>query len=205
MPRIRTMLLGNKTFTLPHPFEEEINSLVFVNHKLVIEKINATAEEQISKAEQESDDQNVGSEIDFIESQADDLKREATNFALVALVTRFQHWVRDSVEELTTQSAACTSLAECLEVLKQQFGDGPTPADYFVELETVRDSIIHSDSKAEWMYRKKLRSVAQRYRDSSLAWVNFGEDHLHEAIEHSIKQIRWYDDRLAVKAASHKK
>lgn len=87
-------------------------------------------------------------------------------------------------------------MEKSLGILRDRFGDGPVSIADFLELETVRDSIIHADSKAEWMRGKTLRSVAQMYRDSSLTWVNFGEAHLRDAIEKSVKQVKWYDERL---------
>lgn len=70
------------------------------NHILLCERITRIQREQISALSKDGDDRELESEMDYIRSQADELRREATSFALVAVVTRFQHWVRLFVEEL---------------------------------------------------------------------------------------------------------
>jgi len=66
---------------------------------------------------------------------------------------------------------------------------------FFAELAKVRHSVIHADSLPRWTYNKKTRRVADHYAHGD--WrVEVSEEQLTEAIEATIKQVKWYDEKL---------
>jgi len=83
-----------------------------------------------------------------------------------------------------------------IRTLNERTGEGPIPIGFFESLVTVRDSIIHSDTKTEWEFSGRKRQVAERYANASLGEVEFTQTHLQEAIEKSTTQVKWYDIRL---------
>jgi hypothetical protein len=186
--RLRKIYLGGKLLDLPHRFEEEVDYLVSTNHRLVMETITRFEVEDVARAEHE--------DIMEIRAYNDELRKAANNLALVGLVTRLHHWLSIFVEEITKKSARDNSLDKNLKTLKESTGEGPIDISFFQELVAVRDSIIHADSKSAWMYGNKPRQVASRYTDVSLGEVAFTPAHLQEAIEKSIQQVKWYDERL---------
>jgi hypothetical protein len=194
---IRNISIGGNVYPLPHPFEEEVEWLVRTNHQLLCERLIRIEEEEVSRlSKQDADESEIGSEIAFTRSNSAELRKEANSLSLVALVTRFQHWVRILVGDLRGNTPKTFGLKNHLEALKE-LGDGcPVPVEYFYELETVRDSIIHADSDAEWMRGAKRRRVVDKYLDTGLEHVELTEAHILEAIENSIKQVRFYQDRL---------
>jgi hypothetical protein len=198
--RVRKLSIGGEVISLTRPFGEEVSALVSTNHRLMMETITRIERHSIAAIPQRDKEEGiVGIELPYIQYRADDLRQGANQFALVALVTRFQHWVRLYFAELTNKGAASISLSKCLATLTIEFGNGPAPDSYFLELETVRDSIIHADSRAEWMGGKTFRSVPSSFRDGSLEWVRVSEAQLEEAIQKSIKQINWYDQQIALR------
>jgi hypothetical protein len=104
-----------------------------------------------------------------------------------------------------------------LKTLNEKLGKGPVPAEFFHELETVRDSIIHADSNVEWMRGNEQRCVPLKYREvnleylskfklteeqlreireNAMAQINLTDAHIQEAVSRSIEQAKWYEDRL---------
>lgn len=190
MARLKRLYLDGKLIHTTHPFEEELDWLVSMNHKLVMEDITRIEEQQESTADP----------LDLPEMHAysDELRRAANNLALVGLVTRLHHWVSIFVEELTNKSARGNSLEKNLKTLNMRTGDGPVPCIFFEELVSVRDSIIHADTKIEWEFLGKKKRVASQYANASSGEVEFTQAHLQEAIEKSTKQVKWYDEQEAL-------
>ena len=187
MARLKRLYLGGKLLDLPHPFEEELGWIVSTNHKLLMENI--------SRIEDEADD--TSDHFDFAElhTNSDELRRAAHNLALVGLITRFDHWLSLFVEELSNKNARI-GVVRKLTTLNERIGEGPIPIDFFENLITVRDSVIHADTKIEWEFSGKKRRVVDRYANVSSGEIEFTQAHLQEAIEKSIQQVKWYDDQL---------
>jgi hypothetical protein len=193
--RLKKLYLKGKLLDVPHPFEEELGWLVRTNHTLVLESISRIEREEIALEN-----------LDPIETHtySDELRRAANNLALVALVTRLHHWVSVFVEELPKhntkqKSAKEIGLVKNLTTLNAAFArteSSPIPMDFFENLVTARDAIIHADAKSEWTYRGEKRQVSERYANTVSGEVDFTEAHLQEAIENSVRQVKWYDDRL---------
>jgi hypothetical protein len=188
--RLKRLSLNGKLLDVPHPFEEELGWLVSTNHTLVMENISRIEQDAVA-----TDDEPDLSEM---HAYSDELRKAANNLALVGLVTRFRHWVNLFLEELLKTGFVDQGLQKNLEALEKRTGEGPTPISFFQELGTLRDSIIHAESKTAWMRGDKTKQVAERYADVSSGEVAFTRAHLQEAIEKSIEQIKWYDERLDV-------
>jgi hypothetical protein len=217
MAHLPKLYLGGKLRDLPHPFEEDVQFLVGATYDLLCENIARREKEAVTEAEKIEVPEEAGAERQWLRSNADELRGEACSIAVVTLVTRFQHWLRVFVRELTEKEPK-NGVEPNLRTLRQKFGDGPVPAEFFLDLETVRDSIIHGDSNVEWMRGNEQRSVPLKYREISLehmskynlsedqlreirenaiAQINLTDAHIQEAIVKSIEQIKWYEDRLA--------
>jgi hypothetical protein len=166
---------------------------------------------EIAEAAKIEDSREAGAEIQWAKSTADELRREARSVAVVTLVTRFQHWLRVFVEEMKKKPA--NGVDKNLETLNKGLGggEGPVPAAFFCDLETVRDSIIHADSNVEWMRGEVQRRVPLKYREvnlehlsnlklteeqlreireNAMARINLTDAHIQEAMEKSIQQIK---------------
>src|ERR1700688_1620013 len=165
MARPLKLRLGGKLFDLPHPFEEDVKFLVKATYELLCENIASKEALEITEAEKIEDSREAGAEIQWAKSTADELRREARSVAVVTLVTRFQHWLRVFVEEIKKKPE--NGVEKNLETLNKGLGveEGPVPAAFFCDLETVRDSIIHADSNVKWMRGPKQRSVPLKYRE----------------------------------------
>lgn len=215
MVRLKKLYLGGRLVDLPHPFEEDVQFLVKTTYDLLCENIAHREGEAITEAEKIEDSHEAGAEIQWVKSNADELRREARSVAVVTLVTRFQHWLRVFVEDMNEKPA--NGVEKNLATLNKGLGEGPVPADFFCDLETVRDSIIHADSSVEWMRGKEQRSVPLKYREvnlehlskfklteeqlreigeNAMAQINLTDEHIQEAMARSIQQIKWYEDRL---------
>lgn len=175
MVRLRKLYLDGKLLECPHPFEDEIDWVVRTNHRLVFESI--------SRIEGEA-------EPDEIEDgYSNELRRAANSLALVGLVTTLHHWISIFVEELTKENATDRSLVRNLKTLDERTGVSPIPIQFFEELVTVRDSIIHAHSQIQWTFRH-AREVPQRYADTASGEVQFTEADLNEAIQKSITLVK---------------
>ena len=93
--RIKRLLIGGKAASdLPHPFIEEAESLVLKNHELVMDSIARLEKEEFSRLYSEMPNApELGSELAYAKSMADDMRNAANQLALVSLVTRLQHWI----------------------------------------------------------------------------------------------------------------
>jgi len=218
MARLKGLYLGGRLLDLPHPFEEDVQFLVKATYDLLCENIARQEEEEMATAEKIGDPCDAGAERQWSKSNADELRREARSIAVVTLVTRFQHWLRVFVKELTGKEPA-NGVERNIRTLNEKLEKrSPVPAEFFYDLETVRDSIIHADSSVEWMRGNEQRCVPLKYREvnlesllslklteeqlceireNAMAQINLTDEHIQEAMSKSIEQIKWYEDRLA--------
>jgi hypothetical protein len=78
--------------------------------------------------------------------------------------------------------------------LNCKLGDGPFPDTFFEKLVTARDSVIHHDSQGKWDGQKQVR-VADEYVNA-YGRLDFTEEHLNDAVDKVIRQLKWYDDQI---------
>jgi hypothetical protein len=81
---------------LPHPFDNEVNFLVLEAYAATLDGIlrlqsGATARIQ---ADSSGEVETLPAILEYSDNWFDDLRGFARQFALVELVTRFQHWIR---------------------------------------------------------------------------------------------------------------
>jgi len=196
MTRLKRLYLDGKLLDVTHPFEEEVDCLVRTNHTFVMTNISRLEKENIAMREKATDCPELGSDLAETRAIANDLRRAANALALVGLVTRLNHWVSIFVEEITNETAKNRGLVTNLKRLNDQTGSGPVSIEFFDNLVTVRDSIVHADSQIEWTHQGRKRQVSEQYANTTSGDIEFTETHLQEAMENSIKQVKWYDDRL---------
>jgi hypothetical protein len=194
--RIKRILIGGKVTELPHPFVEEAEWLVLKNHELVLESIARLEKEAFSSLYKEMPNApELGSELAYTKSMADDMRNAANQLALVSLITRLQHWINVFVKEVRKSNKG-TGLVPNIRTLNRRLGESPIAITFFADLVSVRDSVIHADSMIEWTHNGKKRRVPDRYANTMTGELSFGESDLREAIEVSIRQIKWYEERL---------
>jgi hypothetical protein len=206
MMRGQKMLLHDKVIWEYHAhaeFEQEVQSLIRLNHNLVLKGISELEKSEIDRLCEEAGPAELGGEIECAKSDANDLRRAANSLALVGLITRLQHWIGKLVEEITKENAKDNSLEDNLERLDKELknlGLAPVPIQFFRDLATVRNSIVHADSQITWFRgsgeKRKQKQVPCTYVDPVLVELTITEAHLEEAIEKSIQQLRWYDERI---------
>jgi hypothetical protein len=181
LPWIRKIRIEGKLHDLPHPLDDELEWLVRTNHNLVLRRVD----EVEAQASPEQRDPEYASE----------LKKAASRMALVGLIVRLDHWVAALASDVAAENTRDKGLVWNLKRLNQRTGPGPVSLGFFSELVTVRDSIIHADSQVEWTYKDKKKRVADRYA-SSLGEIEFTQEHLDEAIDSAVKQVKWYHNEL---------
>ncbi len=112
---------------------------------------------------QGDDPETVRSILSYHSNFYEELRKAHRNLALVGIVTRLQHWINNLARQTFPNEKPQTLLRQ-LRLLNGKLGQGPVKLEFFEELVTVRDSIIHADSAAEWEYPPgKPRQVADRY------------------------------------------
>jgi hypothetical protein len=90
------------------------------------------------------------------------LRRAANHTALVSLVTRLDHWARKFVKQLSLSTDKKRPyVVRDMEALNARLGAAPISVQFFEELVTARDSVIHNDSQAQWEHQGNIRRVAQ--------------------------------------------
>jgi hypothetical protein len=196
--RLRKIYLGDKLLPTPHPFEEEVESLLRANHFLLFGSIadnERKGEAAIRENPEAEEPEFVHADISDMHDFFNELRSAATNLTLVGLVTRLQHWISIFVEELTKENAKDRGLTSNLKTLNKETGSGLVPIEFFQGLSKVRNSIVHADSEVEWNYLDKKQRVPERYINST-GQLDFKEADLDEAMKNSITQVKWYDDRL---------
>ena len=162
--RIKRLLILGKASELPHPFIEEVEWLVSQNHELVLENIERLEKAEFSRLYSEMPNApELDSELAYAASMADDLGNAANQLALVSLVTRLQHSINVFVKDVGGDNEN-TGLVPNLRILnRRRLGESPIAVTFFADLVSVRDSVVHADSMAEWTYNGKTRRVPERY------------------------------------------
>jgi hypothetical protein len=119
-------------------------------------------------------------------------RQAANQLALVGIMTRLHLWIGGFVEGRTKKPSR-DPLIKQLKFLNRELGRGPVPLEFFRDLATVRDSIVHAGSTAKWNFGKD-RQVAARYQDP---WgrVDLSDSQLQEAIDKAVAQVSWYDEK----------
>jgi hypothetical protein len=189
---------------IPHSFCSELRTLVFVHHRLALEGLSRwEKQERASVNEDYDDDDEVNERAQLrIDVCYDELERAAHNLALVGLVTRLQHWIAAFAERLGEKDAKDKALKTNLRFLNDKLGEGPVSISFFKDLATIRNSIVHADSKAEWSYNNKKQSIPREYTDGKFETVHLLEEQLREAAQNSINQVKYYDDQLKLREAN---
>ncbi len=191
-----------------HPFEIEINLLVRVNHELTIAAIGQLEEDGIAEYRKNfADEPDIGdSLIRDHEVFCDDLRKAANHLAAVGLVTRFQHWIEKLAKKAgwkPPKKYDRPKIVYQLEHLNDKVvGEGSgVPVEFFENLITARDSVIHNDAKATWEYQGRTREIASCYRNfaGEHGELEMTEAHLGEAVEKAIAQVKWYTSNLPEK------
>jgi hypothetical protein len=181
---------------LAHEFEVDLNCLVIANHELTMEGIDRIEREEMAAVDdslREEPDDEVASSIRIrYQRNYDDLRAAARNLALVGLVTRFQHWISLYARRIEPQRKPC-NLEKGIEFLSGELGSGPEGMDFFMKLKDARDSVIHADSEETWEHGKS-RKVEPGYIVGS--HVELRKEDLAEAIDKTIEQMKWYDQKL---------
>jgi hypothetical protein len=189
----------NQLIEVIHEFQIDLNRVVLVNHGFALAEMTRAEAEDEARLEAElthtQEDQEIASRLSELTRQYDQFRQAANQLALVGVVTRLHHWVGRFVERLPgrPQKMVDSPLTEQLRFLNRELGNGPFPLAFFQDLITVRDSIVHADSRAKWNFGKD-REVAARYQN---AWgqVDLSESQLQEAIDKAVGQVSWYDEK----------
>jgi hypothetical protein len=189
-----------------HDFEIDLHMLVTANHEFTITAIDREEDEELKKINNEV---NLESReiINSIQGQwqntYDDFRRAARLLALVGLVTRFDHWVSRFAEQRKLTRAKPSKPRESklvtkLNALDQDLSKGPVSLDFFEKIVTLRDSVIHGDSRVQW----GGRNVADEYR--GVQGVDLSEEQLQEAIHNAIAQVKYYDEKIQERTSAKK-
>jgi len=175
-----------------HEFEQELRGLVIINYEFALKGIAKSEDDSISP----EDDAGF---VSLIVNEHEDLRTAARNLALVGLVTRFQHWIIYLANLCRTEQMHGRSLMKELKDLHDKFPEVTNELEFFEELVNVRDSIVHADSRADWMHQYE-RHVAPKYRLGDR--VEFTEAHLTQAIQKAIYTIGWYENYVTASRPS---
>ena len=176
-----------------HEFETDLRCLVTANHEYTIEGINQDEAEYMARP---SDDEDSYPWENFYE----DLRVTARNLAVVALITRLQYWIDVYTHRVgKPRSKRNKTLENNLGFLETELGKPPVRKDFFADLVSVRDSVIHANSRTAWKQSTLQgdvdRSVSPRYV-SIANRVEVTEADLADAVQKAITQVKWFDDRL---------
>src|SRR5438552_7891567 len=190
-----------------HEFAVDLNCRVVTNNSFTLEGITRAEDEEIRNWQLALEDPKAASSaIGHARTEFDNLRKAANHLALVGLVTRLQHWIGRFLRKhrLTPErhkrpdGSRDSLLISQLKILNKTLGDeGPVSISDFEELVDVRDSIIHGDAQAEWTddRDKRNRKVADEYRNA-YGDVELSESQVKVAVEKSIRQVAWYDEKL---------
>ena len=170
-------------------FEIEFRSLIVTNHELSIEGINR-AEKEMVESTLDPD------EASYERTYFTDLRTAANNLAIVAVVTRLDHWVASLCKRLKLREdkpkKTESRIIKRMEVLNEKLGDGPLVLSIFEALVTARDSVIHGDSRTNWEFNSETRWVDEKYWNGENLVVS--EEQVRDAVGDTIKQLTWYHD-----------
>ena len=198
MANLDALELNDEPLEVAHEFEVDLNCIVVVNHRFTLEGIDRSEEEDLRAIGKDfaiEDLEIMNSEANHLHTFYEDLRQAANSLAVVGLVTRFHHWTTQLVRRLpsTPRPYAQQALARELLALSETLGAGPVDVQFFKDLVTVRDSVIHGDSRSEWEFPPgNSRSIANHYR-SAAGRVEISEEQLADAIKKAIQQVKWYD------------
>ena len=181
-------------YEAPHEFEADVQNVVLINHKLVLEGIDRAEAQEVAKLDLTNENQR--GVATWIERQHDEFRKAANNLALVGLVARFHHWLIHLANRLRDDKNRTfdRNVVQELGFLDSMFRDAPKRQPVFAKLVDVRDSIIHADSKESWAYNGHPRQIDPRF--VHLGEVNFTETNIKEAFEHMLLVIVWYEDKV---------
>lgn len=185
---------------LPHLFELDLDHMAVMNLRFTLDGIG-DLEKELAKNIDPAHEEDVRLRSKWNQSFCNDLRLTAYRMAVVTLVTRFQHWISMLVKaaQITVSKKRNdpSTLMVQLEALNQALGDGPIPFRLFDELEEIRNSVIHADSKAEWESMPgKYRKVADAFKNAN-GEVEIREDQLQAAVSAMIVQVGWYEGKIA--------
>jgi hypothetical protein len=179
----------------PIGFEIDVRTLVLTNLKLVLEGIDALENAEINDYVQSTKDVEEAqpSFISFIRDQHDLLRSAAVHLAMVGLVTRYHHWLIKFANELRPSKEVTfdMSVQQEMHFLNKQFSPSPHKPHTFEKWVTVRDSIVHADAKATWLFDKKPRNVDPQFNNGGE--LNFTEKDLQDAYKAMLAAIGWYE------------
>lgn len=180
---------------MSHDFEIDLNTIVTANRGFALEGIQRELKDNLARASDRE-------EMLYVESLYEDLRRAANSLAVVALVTRFHHWVTKFVRRLPSAPNDYSQQALDKELQKlNELGKPPIPNKFFTDLAEFRHSVIHADSRAEWKYwenrgrKHVVRSVANQYRNA-FGESEISDEQFENAVANAIQQIKWYEGRL---------
>lgn len=180
---------GKSLIEVAPQFEGDVMLLVTINHGITLEEI--ARKEKTSLAHLMSDPATMG----YLEVFYKGLRRSANSLAIVALVTRLDHWIR--ILRLRIPDEKEQSLKNNLRSLNKYLGDdGPVPIEFFEALVAVRNSVIHHDSKTKWTFQGQSTCVAERYSNYFGSEVEISDVQIKEAAAKAIEQVKWYDESL---------
>jgi len=184
--------------SIPHPFGSELYALVFVHHRLALEGLDRWEQDERNLIDEDDEDENESAQL-RIDEHYDELEGASHNLALVGLVTRLHHWIAGFAAKIGKEKARETGLVKNLRFLNEKLGDCPVSISFFEGIVAVRDSIIHADSQAQWVYNETKRSIPAEYAGAGSERVHLVADHLHEAADNSIRLIKWYEDQMKLR------
>jgi hypothetical protein len=178
----------------PHHLEREFVYFILANHKILMESVAKMEEEDRASLEE--------GEFFYQQTYHRDLRSVACSLAIVAIVTRLEHWVGAFCEKLKIMSSKQGSgqagykskIIGRMKALNATLGHEFIPIDFFVGIVTVRDSVIHGGSKEEWQFQG-LRKVEQQYADI-FGNLEIEEWQVDEAADKTLKQLIWYEDAI---------
>ena len=202
----------NEQVEVAHEFEVDLNCLVLANLRIAMDGIGHAEDEELAGIDEgfTSDEWEVEQAVSSHASQFyGELRNAALCLAMVALVTRLQHWTgcftkgsnpvrakgKSKVKGAKLAKKSNSQLINQLRALDQSLGAGPVSITSFEKLVNVRDSVIHHDSKARWNYGREEKTVDSSYCNPAFD-VSNDEDLLRQAADNATKQVKWYDERL---------
>jgi hypothetical protein len=185
---------------IAHEFEIDLYNTVIANHSAMLQGIDREEEGELVDIKDSfsvEDWERVGSLSAYVQDGYDVRREKGRLTAVVALVTRFEHWIVKVARRLKLKPTRVRKnrLANLVDALNKDLGDGPVPVRFFEDLAELRHSVVHADSRAEWDYKGQQRRVADCYRN---AWgdAELSEEQLKEAFHKSIQQVKWYDEKM---------
>ncbi|HET6840127.1 MAG TPA: hypothetical protein VFK06_00315 [Candidatus Angelobacter sp.] len=174
----------DEVLEVPNPLQIEFNALVRANHRFSLEGI---------AREEENDRLNLDDDaFRYQQTYFDDLRTAANNLAIVALVTRIDHWV--TRYSLKIGMGKKGSTIDKVERLNERFKGSPVPIKFFKDLVDSRDSVIHGNSKSEWEYRV-MRKISNEHKNF-FGELEISSAQVEEAIAKSVEQLSWYEDQI---------